>query len=184
MTKRLEDVFNLPEADDLLDEMEIEEEQEEEQEDETYSIDDIQTALTEVDKVNQALAPVRNLEALDQTMDEYASRAMSAFEDLMDLGHNVEDRHAATIFDSASKMMTNALTAQTAKMDKKLKMIQMQLQKQKLDLETKKLEHNIAKDKRSNSDDPEALTGEGEVVVDRNEIIQAVLGQINNNDKE
>jgi hypothetical protein len=81
--------------------------------------------------------------------------------------------------------MTNALTAKTAKMDKKLKVIQMQLQKQKLELEQQKLKHSIAKDKMKNNDDPEDLQGEGELVVDRNEIISAVMDKINNsNEKE
>ena len=41
--------------------------------------------------------------------------------------------------------MTNAITAKTAKMDKKLKMIEMQMRKRKLDLEEKKVEMQIAK---------------------------------------
>ena len=62
------------------------------------------------DKIDSALPMVRDLETLDSDMDNYAGQAMNAFKDLMDLGQNVEDRHAAGVFDVASKMMTNAIT--------------------------------------------------------------------------
>ena len=110
-----------------------------------FDLESMQQALDTADKIDQALPAVRDLESLDKDMDEYAQQAMDAFKDLMDLGQNVEDRHAAPVFDSASKMMTNAITAKTAKMDKKLKMIEMQMRKRKLDLEEKKVEMQIAK---------------------------------------
>ena len=116
-------------------------------------------------------------------MDDYANMSIDAFKDLMDLGQNVEDRHAATIFDSASKMMANALTAKTAKMDKKLKMVQMQIQKEKLDMEMRRLDHQIEKDKRG-GEFTDAIAGEGEIVVDRNEIINAVLNKVENGENK
>lgn len=174
MTKKLEEVFNLPDYDNF----DVEEETvEEPQQDENFTIDDIQKAIEEADKIDSALSPVRNLEALDSEMDDYANMSIAAFRDLMDLGQNVEDRHAAPIFDSASKMMANALTAKTAKMDKKLKMVQMQIQKEKLDLEMRRLDHQIEKDKRG-GDFTDAIAGEGEVIVDRNEIINAILRKV------
>lgn len=179
MTKKLEEVFNLPDYDDF----EVEEEVVKELEvDEEFTIEDIQAAIDEADKIDSALSPVRNLEALDREMDDYANMSIDAFKDLMDLGQNVEDRHAAPIFDSASKMMANALTAKTAKMDKKLKMVQMQIQKEKLDMEQKRLAHQISKDNRDGGG--EMITGEGEMVVDRNEIINAILNKVENKDDE
>jgi len=104
-------------------------------------------------------------------MDNYAQKAMHAFQDLMDLGQNVEDRHAAAIFDTASKMMTNAITAKTAKMDKKLKMVQLQLQKAKFD----------AQEAKSRGDT--GIQGEAEEFEDRNALINAVINKMNNSDK-
>ena len=101
-----------------------------------------------------------------------ADKAMHAFQDLMDLGQNVEDRHAAAIFDTASKMMTNAITAKTAKMDKKLKMVQLQLQKAKFDAQE-------AKTKGGDT----AIQGEAEEFEDRNALINAVINKMNNSDK-
>ena len=130
----------------------------------------MQEQLDVADKIDAALPQVRDLEALDADMDNYAGQAMNAFKDLMDLGQNVEDRHAANVFDVASKMMTNAITAKTAKMDKKLKMVQLQIQKAKFDQQTEKL----------NGDTP--LQGEAEEF-DRNSLINAVIEKMDKSDK-
>jgi len=90
----------------------------------------------------------------------------------MDLGQNVEDRHAANVFAVASTMMSNAITAKTAKMDKKLKMVQLQLQKAKFD----------AAENKANGNDT-AIQGEAEEFEDRNALINAVINKMNNSDK-
>jgi hypothetical protein len=100
----------------------------------------------------------------------------------MDLGQNVEDRHAAPVFDSAAKMMANAITAKQAKMDKKLKVIQMQMQKQKLDLEEKKLDWQMTKAKGTDAD-PTAIQGDGEVMIDRAEILSSIMSELNTEQK-
>ena len=65
---------------------------------------------------------------------------MDTFDDLVDLGKNVEDRHAAPIFDSAAKMITVALQAKTAKLDKKMKMLELQQRQHKLEKESEKID--------------------------------------------
>ena len=129
-------------------------------------------SFDEADKIDAALPQVRDLEAQDSDMDNYAGQAMNAFKDLMDLGQNVEDRHAASVFDVASKMMTNAITAKTAKMDKKLKMVQLQMQKAKLD-------QQVAKENGKEN----VIQGEAEEFEDRNSLINAVIEKMNKPDK-
>jgi len=127
---------------------------------------------TDAEEQSMGLDLTKMQEQLDSDMDKYADKAMHAFQDLMDLGQNVEDRHAAAVFDTASKMMTNAITAKTAKMDKKLKMVQLQLQKAKFDAQE-------AKGKGGDT----AIQGEAEEFEDRNTLINAVIEKMNNNDK-
>tara|TARA_Y200000002_G_scaffold144499_2_gene119471 strand:- start:991 stop:1497 length:507 start_codon:yes stop_codon:yes gene_type:complete len=168
MTKKIEEVFNLPPI--------------ESETNSSYPTDTeekmgldlvkMQEQLDVADKIDAALPQVRDLEALDADMDNYAGQAMNAFKDLMDLGQNVEDRHAANVFDVASKMMTNAITAKTAKMDKKLKMVQLQLQKAKLD-------HVEAKANGKEN----IIQGEAEEFEDRNTLINAVIDKMNKSDK-
>jgi hypothetical protein len=176
MSKKIEDIFNLPSVNDNSD-LYV---------DDTiptaeFDIQKLQETLETADKIDQALPAVRDLDALDTDMDNYAEKAMKAFEDLMDLGQNVEDRHAAPVFDSAAKMMTNAITAKTAKMDKKLKMIEMQMRKRKLDLEEKKIELQIAK-MNEKDDDNDLIEGAAEVF-DRSSMINDIIKKMKETDK-
>ena len=167
MTKKIEEVFDLPSM-----ESEVNSSYPSDQEEQTtgLDLDKMQQQLEVADKIDAALPMVRDLEQLDADMDKYADKAMHAFQDLMDLGQNVEDRHAAAVFDTASKMMTNAITAKTAKMDKKLKMVQLQIQKARLD-------------QQGNKPGVEPVQGQAEEFEDRNTLINAVIEKMNNSDK-
>ncbi|NCX91549.1 MAG: hypothetical protein EBX03_08095 [Rhodobacteraceae bacterium] len=96
MTKKIEEVFDLPPMEKEYDDGPITEEQT------GLDLAQLQQQLDTADKIDAALPMVRDLEALDADMDAYAQKAMHAFQDLMDLGQNVEDRHAAPIFDTAN----------------------------------------------------------------------------------
>jgi len=168
VNKKIEDVFNLPPVESNINSSYPTDKEEQM----GLDLEKMQEQLDVADKIDKALPQVRDLEALDADMDNYAGQAMNAFKDLMDLGQNVEDRHAASVFDVASKMMTNAITAKTAKMDKKLKMVQLQLQKAKLD---------HAEAKINGKED--TIQGEAEEFEDRNTLINAVIEKMNNSDK-
>ena len=84
--------------------------------------DDIQTQLTilpetldALDKIEAALPAVRGLESSDQEMDDLALKATESFDNLMDLGMNVDSRYASEIFNVASQMQGHAITAKNAK---------------------------------------------------------------------
>jgi hypothetical protein len=136
MSRKIEEVFNLPPNDEVDDEVD----QPIAEEETGFNLSALQHTLDVADKIDQALPVVHDLETLDKDMDKYADEAMKAFKDLMDLGQNVDDRNAAAIFDVAGKMMSNAITAKQTKLDKKLKMIELQMRKAKLDLDTRKVD--------------------------------------------
>jgi chromosome segregation ATPase len=127
-----------------------------------------------IDKIDQALPGVKGLDASDGEMDELAKKATETFDDLMDLGMNVDSRYASEIFAVAGTMLGHALTAKTAKLNKKLKMVQLQLQKAKLDYD---------KTKNSKDENAEQIeTAEGQVL-SRNDLLERLLGDRNQNDK-
>jgi DNA-directed RNA polymerase beta' subunit len=158
MTKKLEELFDLPSSTADTDE----------------TVPDIATtqyAITEIDnaidKIDAALPGVRDLEASDGDMDELAQKATETFDDLMDLGMQVDSRYASEIFAVAGAMLGHALTAKTAKMNKKLKMIQLQLQKARLDLD---------REKRADDTEEESVeTAEGQVL-SRNDLLDRLIG--------
>lgn len=124
-----------------------------------------------IDKIDQALPAVRGLEASDSEMDELAALAVSSYRDLTDLGMQVDSRFASEIFSVASNMLGHAITAKTAKMDKKLKMIDLQLKKMRLDQQGK------------NSEDPDIIPTAQGTVLSRNDLLERILASNKENAK-
>ena len=160
MTKKLEELFDVADVDPDVDT----EEAVEAVQAITASASDLTTALEAVDKIDAALPMIRDLETSDTELDEIASTAKDTFQDLMDLGMNVEARFAGEIFNNASKMLDTALSAKNNKINKKLKMIDLQLKKAQLDL----------KKRQSGEEDPVETDG---VVMDRNALLNEILGK-------
>jgi hypothetical protein len=155
MTKKLEELFELPQLDDSLNEDIIQNKEIEIISQETYSA---------LEKIENALPQVRGLDASDIEMDELANLATSSYKDLFDLGMQVDSRFASEIFNSASSMLGHAITAKTAKINKKLKMLDLQLKKAALDQKINEKVKEI-----------EAVpAGEG-ALLDRNEILKGIL---------
>ena len=116
--------------------------------------------IAEFDKIAAALPKVEGLgEMGDAELDDVGQRAITAYEDLMDLGMNVESRYSARIFEVAGQMLKTTLDAKVAKIDKKLKMVDLQLKKQKQDIKTGDSDSNV-------------VQGEGYVISDRNSLLE------------
>jgi hypothetical protein len=126
-----------------------------------------------IDKIDEALPAVRGLDATDSEMDELASLATGSYKDLMDLGMQVDSRFASEIFSVASNMLGHAITAKTAKLDKKLKIIDLQLKKARLDQQQQ--------DKDSDSGTVQTANG---VVLSRNDLLERIIGRKDQKDKK
>ena len=151
MTKKLESLFDLPKADSYAS-------AKTEQVDLPATID-LQEKLEEFDKINSALPKVKGLgDMSDSELDALASKAEQAYDDLMDLGMNVDVRYGARMFEVAAQMMNAAIQAKTNKIDKKLKMVDLQLKKLAIDKKAGKAEDTIE--------------GEGYILTDRNSILE------------
>lgn len=160
MTKKLEELFNMPEGDP-----------------EQYADSDtIKDAIKEnqqvldsandiIDRIDQALPQVKELDSADAELDELSDLAKEKFQDLMDLGMNVEARYSGTILQTAGVLLGHAISAKQAKIDKKLRMVDLQLKKLRLD------QAAASKDPASN-----AIEGQA-TVIDRNELLNRILQQ-------
>jgi hypothetical protein len=156
MTKKLEELLNLPESKDLVDQ------DKKKSKAETAIVEQEETLrdIAEFDKIASALPSVKGLgEKADAELNDIAERALQSYEDLMDLGMNVESRYGGRVFEVAGSMLKTSLDAKVAKMDKKLKMIELQLKKEKLDKDTSGNEGDI-------------VNGDGYVVTDRNSLLE------------
>ena len=163
MTKKLEEILNLPDSKEI-----IEQAQEQEKDQKTHEIErqkDTMRDIAEFDKIASALPKVKGLgEMADNELNDVADKAMTAYDDLMDLGMNVESRYSGRIFEVAGSMLKTGLDAKVAKIDKKLKMVELQLKKEKLDKEN------------SGNGEGDIVNGEGYVVTDRNSLLERLKG--------
>lgn len=126
-----------------------------------------QETLSTIERVEAALPQVKGLESSDAELDELSELAKTAFNNLMDLGMQVDPRFSAEIFSGAGTMLGHAITAKTTKLNKKLKMVQLQIQK--ADLERK----IAATDKKDEQPTP---LGTGKVL-DRNDLLRALMSE-------
>lgn len=158
MTKKLEELFNLADSDTKNEDFVLPAETKE-----------VTTeALNSLEKIETALPQVKGLEAADSEMDDLAGLAQASYKDLMDLGMQVDSRFSAEIFGVAGTMLGHAITAKTAKVQKKLKMIELQLKKAALDAKSADKEKEVEN----------IPLGEGKAL-DRNEILKVLLNKNN-----
>ena len=162
MTKKLEELFDLPDSHE--EDITAEENTNIVESVDKDSIPQLQTALTNVDKIDAALPSVRDLETSDKEMDDIASLAQDTFKDLMDLGMNVDSRFSGNIFQTASQLLGHAITAKQAKLDRKLRTVDLQIKKLRLDKQSQK----------DGTNEEAEIEGKG-VVLDRNALLQEIL---------
>jgi hypothetical protein len=90
----------------------------------------------------------------------------------------VDSRFASEIFSVASNMLGHAITAKTAKLDKKLKMIDLQIKKMRLD------QQQAALDAKAEPEEGPVQQGTG-MVLSRNDLLQRIIdGNKQNDTKE
>jgi hypothetical protein len=159
MTRRLEELFDFPPAEDA-----------------EPTVEQTHTRIVEIDntidKIDAALPAIRNLDASDQELDDIAEMAKESYQNLSDLGFNVDSRYASELFAVASTMLGHALTAKTTKLNKKLKMVDLQLKKLKMD-----------QDQARNAPEQAMETAHGQVL-NRNELLECLLASRDQKDNK
>jgi hypothetical protein len=164
MTQKLQELFNLAPT-------------------EESTVDDANTTIEEnralieemdltIDKIDAALPHVNDLDVTDKELDELSDLAKDKFQDLMDLGMNVEARFSGHILATAGTLLGHAITAKQAKIDRKIRTIDLQLKKMRLD-------QQAAKDASKTDGDKllDAVDGTAGVVLDRNALLAQILGK-------
>ena len=159
MTKKLEEEFNLPPIEEATAKENAEATEKFDVQEVTHvDIEDVQTALSNAEKIDLALKNVKGLDEHDDEMDDIGQQAIDSYQQLMNLGMNVGDREAGSIFDSAAKMLKTALEAKESKIDTKLKQIDLMIKKGRLD----------------NNTQSSSNTASGGPAVDRNELLKII----------
>ena len=163
MTQKLQELFNLPPAEENTANNDTD--------DTAKTIEQQRAIIKEVDlaidKIDAALPFVADLDTSDKELDDLSDLAKEKFQDLIDLGMNVEARFSGHILATAGTLLGHAITAKQAKLDKKLRMVDLQLKKARLDQANAK------------NDGEKLITAEDGkgVVLDRNELLRQILGE-------
>ena len=159
MTKKLEDLFDLA---DMEPEAEIEIKIGTDIE---VSKQQLQELDSKLDKIDAALPTVRDINTSDAELDHLSKLAEDSFSELMTLGMDVEPHKGNEIFSTAASLLGHAISAKNAKVNNKLRVVALQIQKARLDLQALKM---------GDLDDP--IDGESKLL-DRNSILDAILKQ-------
>lgn len=146
-----------------LEDTEIEAAKQEKEDEEQQTAVALNEANQILDKIDSALPQVKELEDSDQEFDELAELAKDKFHDLMDLGMSVEPKYAKDIFNAATNLLGHSITAKTNKIEKKLRMVELQIKKQRADQAGQKTES------------PTELPESEYQVIDRNTLFDKVL---------
>jgi len=166
MTQKLQELFNLPPAEETTTDSAA---------GVNPSIEEQRAMIKEVDlaidKIDAALPYVNDLDISDKELDDLSDLAKEKFQDLIDLGMNVEARFSGHILATAGTLLGHAITAKQAKLDKKLRMVDLQLKKARLDAQIAKDNNKSDGDKIIDAEDGRA------VVLDRNELLKQILGK-------
>ena len=169
MTKKLEEILNLPDVKQAFKQVDQKEKTKESKDRivgknlDPKTQEALKKTYAEFDKVAAALPQVKGLgELSDLELDQLALEAEDSYKNLMDLGMNVDSRYSGRIFEVASTMLRNAIDAKGSKIDKKLKMVELQLKKLKID-------------KTGKDDISDPVEAEGTIITDRNELMKKLM---------
>jgi len=163
MTKKLEETFDIQPTEDEISETETTEEEVPSIEESKELTEILYSELKTTEKIDSALPLVSDLNQHDKEMDDIHQKALDAFNDLIQLGMNVEVHAGAKLLETANQMLKTAMEAKDSKVDRKLKMINLQLQKAKLD-------HSVKKSLPEGSE----LESDGAITIDRNELLKRI----------
>ena len=102
----------------------------------------------------------------DIEADEVREKDLSAFDDIMELGKNVEPSRSARMFEVAGQFLKTGLDASNSKADKKLKAAKIKLEARRL---------------RVDDDTLDKLTYGAEIIADRNALMKQFVDETNEN---
>ena len=150
---QLEETFDLPSLDDLS------------EKDNDLSMEE---SLSKAKQLATTHKEQDYFELHDTEMDEIADLAVEYAKDLHDLGMNVDVKNAGEIFSASASMFKIAVDARHLKMDKRLKLMKLELDRIKMD--------------RTTPESTEVVEASNVRIIDRSELL-AQLKEIQEKDK-
>lgn len=108
------------------------------------SADEIKHALATAKDMRRQLIEIPDVSEKEEQIDEIADSAAGYFEDIMDKAFNAEDRFASELFNAANALLKTALDGKNSIINAKLKLLELELKRQKLEHEISKVNNQPA----------------------------------------
>lgn len=165
MSDTIEEELNLPKLKEVL---EILKNQEKETDSNLNleAVSAIDKATKDSEKLEKLLENNSISDEHETEMNEIRTEAMKSYRDMIDLGFNIDPKHAGDIMAASVQMLKLALDASNSKIERRFRQAKLQLDKRRLELNTPPEEGIIQ--------------GEGGFVADRNDILKKYQDQKSN----
>lgn len=134
-------------------------------------VENARRAMTQLKEYREQLKDIPDITNRKAHLDRLAKLAEDKFEDIFDRAFNCEDRFASEMINAANAMLKIALDAHAKVIDSDIKLIDMQIKKDKIEIEL----NQKPKTALTNNSDQNAIDGEKVVAVkSRNEMLAAM----------
>ncbi|EON7637246.1 hypothetical protein FOI42_RS04175 [Escherichia coli] len=149
--------MDLYQDDDEVDETEI-------------SLEEAKAAMEKLKAMRVQLRDLPDITSRKAQLDRLAQMAERKFEDIFDRAFNCEDRFASEMINAANSMLKIALDAHAKIIDSDVKLVDLQLKKDKMEIELNMKPRGPA----APTSDPNAIEGQKVVHKTRNEMLAAM----------
>lgn len=133
------------------------------------TLEEVQETLSKLKEMRVQLKDIPDITKRKAQLDRLADLAERKFEDIFDRAFNCEDRFAAEMLNSANTMLKMALDAHSKVIDSDIKLVDLQLKKDKMEIEL-----NMKPKTVEPTGDPNAIEGEKVVFKTRNDMLAAM----------
>lgn len=133
---------------------------------EGVSIEEAKMAMEQLKLMRSQLKDLPDITHRKKHLDRLADLAERKFEDIFDRAFNCEDRFASEMINAANAMLKIALDAHSKIIDSDVKLVDLQLKKDKMEIEL-----NLKPKTPGHSPDPNAIPGETVIAKTRNEVL-------------
>ena len=174
MNKIIEDELGLPRLSDALEELEKQEEEISDDDPPEEKVENYSNMMETFNKIEKQLSDIDGLHDIakhDQEMDEISEKALKTFDNMIDLGHQVDPKHAGQIFEPAANILKMSLESRKSKVDVKLRFMKLQLDRARLEAHRK-------------DDEPLDIEGEEVFAGNRSQVLDIILENEKNDKKD
>ena len=135
----------------------------------TLTLEEAKLAMEKLKEMRIQLRELPDITARKIQLDRLADLAERKFEDIFDRAFNCEDRFAAEMINAANTMLKMAIDAHSKIIDSDIKLVDLQLKKDKMEIELNMKPKTVAP-----TGDPNAIEGEKVVFKTRNDMLAAM----------